>query len=803
MPSTYTSNLGIELPADGELDGVWGDVVNENMDILDRAINGVLSLSLSGTTSTLTTSDGALSDGQYKLLLLTGSPSGTHTITLAPNDAQKIYFVRNTTAQSVIFTQGSGGNVTIATGDSGIIYANGAGAGAAIANLTDHFAMSSVNITGGSITGLADLGLSSASPFIIFAETDTTDTDARIRLSAGDLLFETVTDAGSQVRENMRIESGGNVGIGTSDPFAHLEVSDTTNPTAAFIAYISGTTMTVTGITSGALAVGDRVFGAGVEWNTVITAQTSGTTGASGNYTVNNSQTVSSNPGIAMDSFNAGKSTLRLTNTDTTEAINQTTGAVEFYGSDATAGAGVKGYVAVIAEDSSPSSAMLFGTSGDTGSAVAVERMRIDSTGNVGIGTKSPAAKLDISVNSSGDALRITQIGAGNALVVEDSANPDSTPFVVTSDGNVGIGISTPTVKLAIRDDGAQAVVYRADNTRYASLGDTGATDDGGVLLYDTAGALQSVIRAQSNSYVQGGNFGIGKSNPSVALDVVGAITATTALSITGANSTASQVILQSFRNGTGVQTGGTVRIRSLGDATNDAVTMILDTNSTEAMRIDGSQIVMIGTTEISPTVNDVAGAAFNSGTFSTNADATFHRIGRRQDGTVVSFYSAGTPEGTISISGTTTSYNGGHLSRWSQTTDNTRIAGLLKGTVLTNLDQMAVWGSQANEQLNCMAVSTVEGDPNVAGVFVNWDDDDEVFTADMNVAMTGDMVIRIAAGTTVQRGDLLMSAGDGTAKPQGDDIVRAKTIAKVTSTHVSETYADGSYVVPCVLMAC
>jgi hypothetical protein len=47
------------------------------------------------------------------------------------------------------------------------------------------------------------------------------------------------------------------------------------------------------------------------------------------------------------------------------------------------------------------------------------------------------------------------------------------------------------------------------------------------------------------------------------------------------------------------------------------------------------------------------------------------------------------------------------------------------------------------------------------------------------------------------------MSAGDGTAKPQGDDIVRAKTIAKVTSTHVSETYADGSYVVPCVLMAC
>ena len=101
------------------------------------------------------------------------------------------------------------------------------------------------------------------------------------------------------------------------------------------------------------------------------------------------------------------------------------------------------------------------------------------------------------------------------------------------------------------------------------------------------------------------------------------------------------------------------------------------------------------------------------------------------------------------------------------------------------------------------MAVSSIEGDPNVAGVFVNWDDDDDIYHNDMNVAMTGDMVIRIAQGTTVQRGDLLMSAGDGTAKPQGDDIVRSKTIAKVTSTNVSHTYDDGTYLVPCVLMAC
>jgi hypothetical protein len=176
-----------------------------------------------------------------------------------------------------------------------------------------------------------------------------------------------------------------------------------------------------------------------------------------------------------------------------------------------------------------------------------------------------------------------------------------------------------------------------------------------------------------------------------------------------------------------------------------------------------------------------------------------FNRNGT--DGTVIQIANSDVVEGTISVSGTTVSYNGGHLARWSRLLDNSKDTSIVKGTVMTNLDEMVEWGDEDNEQLNKMAVSSVEGDANVAGVFVNWDNDDD--WNDMNVAMTGDMVIRIAQGTTVARGDLLMSAGDGTAKPQGDDIVRSKTIAKVTSTHISHTYDDGSYLVPCVLMAC
>jgi hypothetical protein len=172
-------------------------------------------------------------------------------------------------------------------------------------------------------------------------------------------------------------------------------------------------------------------------------------------------------------------------------------------------------------------------------------------------------------------------------------------------------------------------------------------------------------------------------------------------------------------------------------------------------------------------------------------------------DGSLVEFAQAGTTEGTISVSGTTVSYNGAHLSRWSQLPSGAERTEILRGSVLSNIDEMCEWGNEDNEQLNRMKVSDIEGDKNVSGVFQAWDDDDDTYTNDFYCAMTGDFIIRIAEGVTVERGDLLMSAGDGTAKPQDDDIIRSKTIAKVTSTNVSCTYDDGSYCVPCVLMAC
>ena len=142
MVSTYTANGGIEKIGSGEQSGTWGTTTNTNFDIIDRLTNGVGAITLSGTTHTLTTSEGTLSDGMFKVLVLGGSPSGTNTITISPNTADKLYFVQNGTNQTATFTQGSGANVSVAAGKAAIIFADGAGSTAAVTDLTALFTTS-------------------------------------------------------------------------------------------------------------------------------------------------------------------------------------------------------------------------------------------------------------------------------------------------------------------------------------------------------------------------------------------------------------------------------------------------------------------------------------------------------------------------------------------------------------------------------------------------------------------------------------------------------------------------------------
>jgi hypothetical protein len=151
MASTYTA-AGIELITQGEQAGAWGDTTNTNWELIEEMVGGVVSVALSSTSETLTTSDGASSDGRHAVINFTGSPGGTCTVTISPNDMQKVYFALNNSDETVTLSQGSGANVNIAAGKAKIVYCDGAGAGAAVVDISSGF----------DATTLAELGVTAS-----------------------------------------------------------------------------------------------------------------------------------------------------------------------------------------------------------------------------------------------------------------------------------------------------------------------------------------------------------------------------------------------------------------------------------------------------------------------------------------------------------------------------------------------------------------------------------------------------------------------------------------------------------------
>ena len=460
------------------------------------------------------------------------------------------------------------------------------------------------------------------------------------------------------------------------------------------------------------------------------------------------------------------------------------------------------------------------------------ERMRITSAGNVLIGTTTSAAPLTVIKSVTSDNLlyfQNTNTSAGTSFGITLAAGTNSSDYAlkiinaaasselmrVDGAGNVGIGISSPTAKLDVltssttaemnlRAWGQSTTTTNAINFWYLDAGGTPYNNtsirslsaanagNGSLVFYTrpTSGSLTEAMRIDSN-----GNVGIGGS--------VGWDTGS-GLRIDRIDAPASIRLQQTGTGASGFEISA-VNGNAQFDYRTGSLKFAFEGN--ERARINSTGAFMVGKTDNAFTTagadmqadGEIRGSRNNAPCLSLN------RL--TGDGVLVQFFQDTVLEGNISVSGTTVSYNGGHLSRWSQLPDGSKDETLLKGTVLSNLDDMCVWEKNgeilSNEQLNKMKVSNVEGDTNVAGVFVSWQFDEQCQSDDMNVAMTGDMIIRIADGVVVQKGDLLMSAGDGTAKPQGDDIVRSKTIAKVTSNYVTCTYADGSYCVPCVLMAC
>ena len=225
-------------------------------------------------------------------------------------------------------------------------------------------------------------------------------------------------------------------------------------------------------------------------------------------------------------------------------------------------------------------------------------------------------------------------------------------------------------------------------------------------------------------------------------------------------------------------------------------------------------------------------------------------------DGNLVRLRQDGNTEGQISVSGSTVSYGNFMGSHKAQFVDHSK-PDILIGTVMEAVDEIATWkyasfsvgvgtdattkfipyyGSKNDGETDtitfesstynatiknhrdpmpeitkhvCVKVSDTVGSKAVFGVFNCWQEENvveressntEYAWNDLDVASIGNYFIRMQSGQTPAVGDYVESAGDGTAKVQSDDILRSKTIAKITSTTKQKTYDDGSFLVTCTL---
>lgn len=209
-------------------------------------------------------------------------------------------------------------------------------------------------------------------------------------------------------------------------------------------------------------------------------------------------------------------------------------------------------------------------------------------------------------------------------------------------------------------------------------------------------------------------------------------------------------------------------------------------------------------------------------------------------DGVIVNLNRDGSAQGSISVSSGTVSYNAFMGSHWSRFADDA-YTDVLPGTILEAIEGVVRWkfatfevdGVTVTVEYNSPAqhgdsvelnfegdtytalvtdeepgntlvkhvkvkVSDTANSAAVYGIFLDYGVDDG--WNDVNVAALGNYFIRMAAGQSPQIGDLVVSDGTGCGMVQDDDVIRSRTVAKITNATPQRVYDDGSFLVPCVL---
>jgi hypothetical protein len=127
MASTYSSTLNLEIQATGENSGTWGTITNNNLQKLESAIKGYVSVAIASTSDSLTASDGSTTDEQSNAIIkLTGSLTGNTT--MACEAVESWYIVDNATSMGTYtlgFKPSGGTAASLVSSSKHLLYSDG------------------------------------------------------------------------------------------------------------------------------------------------------------------------------------------------------------------------------------------------------------------------------------------------------------------------------------------------------------------------------------------------------------------------------------------------------------------------------------------------------------------------------------------------------------------------------------------------------------------------------------------------------------------------------------------------------
>ena len=242
MSSSYTTSLKLQLINSGEQSGTWGNSTNTNWSLIEQSVAGVQSITMANSNYTLSNLNGVSDEARNMVIVAAGSNSGVYQV-IAPL-VNKTYIISNQTTGGYAITIGgaSGSLITIPNGITTIVYCDGTNFYSGINGLTGNQTINgNLSVTGNaSVSGT--LGVTG--PF---------------------------TAANGVLSAYYNTSFTGKIDNGSGS---------------------AGTTLTVSAVASGYLAIGQTITGSGVTTGTEITTFVSGTPGGIGVYTVSKSQLV-------------------------------------------------------------------------------------------------------------------------------------------------------------------------------------------------------------------------------------------------------------------------------------------------------------------------------------------------------------------------------------------------------------------------------------------------------------------------------------------------------------------------------